>query len=350
VTLPREHDPAGDRRVLVVDDEPTIRDPLGRYLASRGYEVHTADSVTTAVTMVDRMQFGAMLCDVRMPGRSGLELLPEVLARDPDCAVVMLTGMNDAATATEALALGAVDYLTKPVELDRLAIAIGTALDRRRARMEERDIEQLVREEVALRTAALEREKLALRAHAIEVLSTLVTLTEAKIPFHAGHARRSAKLGAQLAVELALDADTVELIEIAGMVHDIGKIAIPDALLVKLEPLTAEEWLVVREHVRIGVDLLRPLRHLSPMLPFVRDHHECWDGSGYPEGSRGEEISIGGRILMVADAFTASVAGRAYDEPQSAAAALARLEQFAGTRFDPVVVRALRALVERQAI
>ena len=261
---PREHDPAADRRVMVVDDEASIRDPLGRFLSSRGYEVHSADSVASALALLDRLQFGALLCDVRMPGRSGLELLPETRSRDEDCAVVMLTGVNDAATATEALAQGAVDYLTKPVELDRLAIAI-------------------------------------------------------------------------------------ELIEIAGMVHDIGKIAIPDALLMKLEPLSADEWLTVREHVRIGVDLLRPLRHLSPMLPFVRDHHECWDGSGYPEGRRGEEISIGGRILMVANAYTASVAGRPYDDALTPAQALARVEQYAGTRFDPVVVRALRAVVERDA-
>ncbi len=334
---------------MVVDDESSIRDPLGRFLVARGYEVHTADSVSAAVALVDQMQFGALLCDVRMPGRSGLELLPEIRARDIDCAVIMLTGVNDAATATEALAHGAVDYLTKPIELERLAIAIGTALDQRRARMEDRDVERLVREEVALRTAALEREKLALRAHAIEVLSTLVTLTEAKLPFHAGHARRAAELSARLATELALEADTIELIEIAGMVHDIGKIAIPDALLVKLEPLSPDEWRVVRDHVRIGVELLRPLRHLSPMLPFVRDHHECWDGSGYPEGRRGEEISIGGRILLVADAFVASVAGRPYDEPLTPGDALARIEESAGTRFDPGVVRALRTLVERRA-
>ncbi len=346
---PREHDPAADRRVMVVDDEASIRDPLGRFLSSRGYEVHSADSVASALALLDRLQFGALLCDVRMPGRSGLELLPETRSRDEDCAVVMLTGVNDAATATEALAQGAVDYLTKPVELDRLAIAISKALERRRTRIEDRDVERLVREEVALRTAALEREKLALRAHAIEVLSTLVTLTEAKLPFHAGHARRAAALSVRLATELALDADTIELIEIAGMVHDIGKIAIPDALLMKLEPLSADEWLTVREHVRIGVDLLRPLRHLSPMLPFVRDHHECWDGSGYPEGRRGEEISIGGRILMVANAYTASVAGRPYDDALTPAQALARVEQYAGTRFDPVVVRALRAVVERDA-
>jgi putative two-component system response regulator len=347
VTPFRAADPTADRRVLIVDDEPSIREPLSRFLTARGYEVHTANAVAEAIVLLDRHQFGAILCDVRMPGQSGLDLLPIVRQRDEDCAVIMLTGVNDAATATESLAHGAVDYLTKPVELERLAQSISAALERRRVQMDERDVERLVREEVALRTAALEREKLALRAHAIEVLATVVTLSEAKVPFHAGHARRSAQLAARIAGVLGLDIDTIELVETAGRVRDIGKIAIPEGILVQLTPLNEAEQRIVREHVQISVELLTPLRHLAALLPFVHDHHERWDGTGYPEGLRGEDISIGGRILAVADAYVAVTSGRAYVGPLTPEAALARLEVEAGRQFDPAVLAALRTVIVR---
>ncbi len=334
-------DPAAMRRVLVVDDEPSIRDPLGRFLLARGYEVYSAEGASTALPLLERHQFGVILCDVRMPGRSGLDLLPEIRRRDPDCAVIMLTGLNDAATATEALSLGAVDYLTKPVELERLADSIGQALDRRRTQIDQRDVERLVREEVALRTAGLEREKLALRAHTVEVLATLVTLTEAKTPSRSGHARRMATVAARIAAAMELDADTVDLIETAGRICDIGKVAVPDAILARTGRLTPAETDAVREHVRIGVDLLMRLRHLAPLLPFIRDRHEWWDGSGYPAGLQGEAISIGGRILAVADEYVALTSGR----PLTPAAALDHFETHAGSRFDPAVVAALRAVV-----
>jgi putative two-component system response regulator len=341
----RAPDLAAERRVLVIDDEPSIREPLSRFLVSRGLEVLVADGAESAIAMLDRYQFGAILCDVRMPGRSGLDLLPVIRERDTDCAVIMLTGLNDAATATEAIALGAVDYITKPVELEHLARAITTALERRRMQIEQRDLQQLIREEVALRTASLEREKLALRAHAIDALATIATLTDARIPFHSGQSQRVSSLAARLAHALALDADTIELIEIAGRIHDIGKLAIPDAILVKTAPLTADEIAIVREHVIIGVELLTPLRHLAPLLPYVRDHHERWDGTGYPSGLRGEAISIGGRILAVADAFVAVTAGRPYFSAYAPRDAVAYLTTRAGTHFDPAVIAALQSIV-----
>jgi len=282
---------------------------------------------------------------VRMPGRSGLDLLPAVLALDPDCAVIMLTGLNDAATATESLALGAVDYLTKPVEFDRLAHAVDTALAQRRTRIEQRELQQLVREEVALRTAALEREKLSLRAHSIDVLSTIAALTEARVPFHAGQSTRVAQLATQLASRLGLDADTVEYIGIAARLHDIGTLALPDAIRTKTSPLTAEELAMIRAHVQTGVELLSPLRHLAPVIPFVRDHHERWDGSGYPQGLSGDAISIGGRILAVADAYVAVTDGRPYCAAMPPHEALAYLSSRAQTQFDPTVIDALRSLV-----
>lgn len=342
----RSADPTAERRVLVIDDEPSIREPLGKFLTARGFEVHTSSDGDGALHLTGAHQFGAILCDVRMPGRSGLDLLPIFREQDPDCAVIMLTGLNDAATATESIALGAVDYLTKPVELEHLARAVDTALTRRRTRIEQRDLEQLVREEVALRTAALEREKLSLRAHTIEVLSTIAALTEARVSFHAGHSARVATLARQLAVALGLDDDSAEYVHIAARLHDIGTLAVPDAIRVKTTPLTADEIATIRAHVQQGVELLTPLRHLAPVVPYIRDHHERWDGAGYPSGLSGKAISIGGRILAVADAYVAVTDGRPYSPAMPPHEALVYLTSRAGTQFDPAVIDALRTVIE----
>lgn len=338
-----------DRRILVVDDEASIRDAIGKFLRARGFDVIATDSAAVALEHLRATRFGAMLCDVRMPGMTGLELLPEARRLDPDLAVLMLTGLNDATTATEAIAGGATDYLLKPIELDHLEDAVSGALRRRRDRIEQRDVAGLVREEVSLRTAELEREKLALRGLSVSVLETVVTLFEARDAHRAGHSLRVGALGRDIARALRLDSETIGHVHVAGRLHDIGKIALPDSLLARAGALTPGDDAELRTHVAIGVQLLTPLKHLSPALPYVRDHHERWDGSGYPAGLQGAAISIGGRILAAADAFVVSTAGSAYSPPMPAADALARLAQVAGVQLDPEVVGALQQVARAPA-
>jgi response regulator RpfG family c-di-GMP phosphodiesterase len=337
-----------DHRILVVDDEQSIRDAIGRFLRARGFEVHVADTAAAALERLQTSRFAALLCDVRMPGASGMELLPQVRRIDPDLAVLMLTGLNDAATATEALSHGAMDYLLKPIELDRLEIAIGTALRKRREHIEQRDVAQLVREEVSLRTAELEREKLALRGLTVSVLEGIVTLMEAKDPYRAGHSQRVAALAGAVAQTLRLDNDAIGHVTLAARLHDIGKVALPEAILLKPAPLTPTEYEAVRQHVGVGVQILAPIKHFAPALPFVRDHHERWDGSGYPSRLRGEDISVGGRILAAADAFVAVTAGRPYFTALPPTDALPYLAHYVGTYFDPAVFRVLQQVVRVQ--
>ena len=334
------------KRLLVVDDEEAVRVPISRYLQSRGYEVHPAGSGAAALDLLGRLKFVGMVCDVRMPGMSGLETVPRALATDPALAVVMLTGVNDAPTATEALARGAADYLMKPVELPDLLHSVERALHKRDLSIEQRRVEALIREEVALRTSELEREKATLRSLTVSIAETLINAMEAKDVYLRGHSQRVAELGASMAQELGLSEDQVEAVRLAGRLHDVGKIGIRESILNKPGPLTPEEFAHVKDHVRIGMDILAPLRELGVALDYVHDHHEHWDGSGYPRGLKGAAISMGGRILAAADAFDALTSKRAYREPMAPEQVVEYLaSDGVGTLLDPAVFDVLSAVV-----
>jgi putative two-component system response regulator len=338
------------RRILLVDDEAAIRVALGKLLRTQGFEVETAESGRAALDALGRDRFTLMLCDIRMPGMTGLEVVPQALAIDPDLAVMMLTAVNDAASATEALSTGAVDYLLKPPELSELLQAAERAMKRRELSIEQRRVEALIREEVAIRTEELEREKLALRELTVGVAETLINAMEAKDVYLRGHSQRVADLAAAMAEQLGLDPDTVENIRLAGRLHDVGKIGIREAVLNKPDKLTLEEFEHVKDHVRVGMEILEPLRHLGVVLDYVWDHHEHWDGGGYPRGRKAAEITIGGRILAAADAFDAMTSRRAYREPMTAEQAITHLRTVSvGTLLDPKVFDALTVVVAKNA-
>ena len=333
------------RRILVVDDEATIRLALSRFLRTRGFEVEVADSGPAALEILAHSRFSLMLCDLRMPGVSGLDVVPRALALDMDLGIIMLTAVNDATSATEALTGGAFDYLTKPVELPDLQAAVERAMMRRIRSVERRAVDRLIREEVALRTVQLEREKGALRAMSISVAETLINAMEAKDLYLRGHSQRVAEIAAAIAVHLELDTMTVERVHTAGRLHDVGKIGIREAVLNKPGPLTHDEFAHVKDHVQIGLEILSPLHHLGDALLFIRDHHEHWDGGGYPFGRVADDITIGGRILTAADAFDALTSQRAYREPMTAAATLDYLRLQAGRLLEPRIYDALHAVV-----
>lgn len=340
--------PADIVRILVVDDEDTIRLVLAKYLRTRGFEVSTAESGNAALEMLAGARFDLMLCDVRMPGLSGVEILPAALERDPDLGIVMLSAVNDAPTATEAMANGVLDYLTKPIELQELHRAVTRALHKRTQLREQRRVERTIRDEVSARTQGLEQEKAHLSDLTVSVVEALVVAMEAKSEFQRGHSPRVAALSASIADYMGLAPDVVEDVRIAGRLHDVGILGIRDEVLNKPGSLTPDELEHVKDHVRIGVEILMPLRHIERAVIFVGDHHERWDGSGYPHHRASEHISIGGRILAAADAFDALVSRRSYREPVSPDEAIDRLREDSGRHFDPRVFEALRAVVKRR--
>ena len=347
--------PAGDATqrlsLLIADDESAVREVLHRAFAGWGYDVTAVPSGDAALALLRERSFALMFCDHRMPGMTGAQTVRAALAIDPDLAIVMLTAINDARLATEVLGMGALGFVTKPFDLDELRAAAEGALKKRSLRSEQRRVELLIRDEVAHRTEALEREKAALRALTVGIAETLINAMEAKDVYLRGHSQRVADLSASIAGHLGMDDDLVEQVRLAGRLHDVGKIGIQESVLNKPGKLTPEEFLHVKEHVRIGVEILAPLGHLGRVIEFVHDHHEHWDGGGYPRGRRGDAISPGGRVLAVADTFDALTSRRAYRDAVDLGKTLEYMSSLRGTQLDPDALAALMEVVqERRAL
>jgi putative nucleotidyltransferase with HDIG domain len=335
-------------RILVADGDDAIRHALGQLLGTRGHHVHACASGAAALALLETERFELVLCDAELPGLSGLELVQRALALDHDLAVLVLSRANDARAAMAALARGALEYLVTPIAASDLDAAVERAAHRRQLEIGRRSVERQIREEVLLRTMELEKEQSALRALTIGIAETLVNAMEAKDVYLRGHSQRVAEQAASVAEELGLHPDTVEDVRLAGRLHDIGKIGIREAVLNKPDALTAEEYAHVKEHVRIGMEILEPLRHIGAALDYIHDHHERFDGAGYPRGKRGAAISIGGRILAACDAFDAMTSRRAYREAFDEKHVIDDLRTHVGRLLDPAVFAALEKVVVRR--
>lgn len=341
-------DPAPKPSLLVVDDEEAIRNALHRYLSRQGFEVHAAGSAEEALVALRQRHPAVMLCDIRMPGMSGIDLVPQALAADPDLAVLMLSAVNDATSAALCMQRGAMDYLTKPVDLADLGRAVQRALKVRTATVAGRALDERIEEEVAARTAEIERERAKLERISVATLEALVNALEAKDPYMRGHSARIADMSATIAAELALPDDDIDRVRTAARLHDIGKIGTREAVLHKHGPLTPEEFAHVKQHVLVAVQILSPLPHLQGAVADIRGHHERWDGTGYPDGLRADDIPIGARVIAGAEVYDALTTSRPYQTKLEPADALERMADLAGTVLDPAVYQALAAVVARR--
>lgn len=335
--------------VLVVDDEESIRGALQKYLAHQQYDVYTAPSGEEALEALRRHRISLMLLDVRMPGINGLDVVPQALEADPDLAILMLTAVNDATSAALCMQRGAMDYLTKPIELVDLSRAVQRALRRRDTLMEDQRLNQQLKDAVATRSAQLRWERQRLERLSTATLDALVNVLEAKDAYFRGHSARVADLAATIAAELKLSDDEVEQTRVAGRLHDIGQIATPEAILNKQGPLTPEEFEQVRQHTVMGARILAPLTHLGPVIAFVRGHHERWNGAGYPDGLTGEAIPIGARVIGAVEVFDALSSARPYREKLTPEDAVRQMAELVETALDPRVHAALAAVIQRRA-
>jgi putative two-component system response regulator len=321
-------------RVLCVDDDAATRKLLVRLVAAAGHECVAADSVDDARRLLAEQTFSVVLCDIGLPGRSGLELLDELARTRPDIATVMVTGEDDPSVANTALQLGAYGYVTKPFGANELLIDLTNALHRRRL-----DAERRAASESALQ-----------RAYA-ETLTRLSRAVELHDTATGSHLERVGAYAAVIAQTLSLEPHRVELLRLAAPLHDIGKVVIPDQVLRKTGKLTPEERIAMQKHADVGHELLTgsgsELLELAATVAWT--HHERWDGSGHPRGLRGEEIPVEGRIVAVADVFDALTSERPYRPPMSHGEALAYLDDERGKAFDADTVDAFAASRERSA-
>ena len=339
---------AGVVTVLVVDDEEPIRNALRKFLKQQQFEVFTAGSADEALQHLRLHKVTLMLSDIRMPGTSGVDLVPQAIEIEPDLAILMLTAVNDATSAALCMQRGAMDYLTKPIELADLGRAVHRAIKRREMLLENRHLNQWLKEEVTTRTAELHRQQHRMERISTATLEALVNALEAKDPYLRGHSARVADLSANIATELGMSEEEVDRLRMAGRLHDLGKIGTRDAVVNKEGPLTPEEFEHVKQHVIIGAQILAPLVHLGEVVSMVKSHHERWDGTGYPDGLRGEEIPKGGRIISAAEVYDALTTSRPYQEKMTPEQAVERMEDLSGTVLDSTVYDALARIVGRR--
>jgi putative two-component system response regulator len=324
----------GGARILLVEDEENIRRSLAKFLKRLGYEVETAGSVPEAVHHLRPGRFDLVLTDLCLPGPSGLELLVEIHSRSPGTRMILMSAHADLSSAVRAIDQGVDHLLLKPFELEELRLRVEQSLARRRAERE-REQERLLLE-AELRQRETESKIWVLRAaHA------LAAAVEAKDAYTAGHATRVTGYALSIA-ELTGGIDLLRF-RLAGDLHDVGKIGVPDSVLNKPGRLTEEEFEQVRKHPETGARILEPLIDDPLVLGVVRWHHERWDGLGYPDGLAGERIPLPARVLAVADTLDAMTSRRAYREGLSWEVALSEIRRCAGTQFDPAVVAAFEA-------
>ena len=334
-------------KVLIVDDEAGIRDILSRKLSSAGFQCQSAPDGSTAMKLLKSSRADLVLLDVTMPGKSGAAVLKDIRAKYPDIAVIMVTAVADVQVVISLMKAGASDYVIKPVELNVLLFSIDRALEKRRLILENREYQLHLEQKVARQTKKI-------RQSFLNAITSLANALDAKDKYTHGHSRRVTETAVAIAREMGMPGETIDRIELAGLLHDIGKIGISEELLNKPSRLTAEEFQIVKAHPEIGERILEPLIEDREILVMIRHHHEYYDGSGYPDGLSGSQkpgepapgraaektLTPGTMALSVADAYDAMTSDRPYRPAMSVEAACAELVKGKNKQFCPDTVDA----------
>src|SRR5438128_5019871 len=326
-------------RVLIVDDEREITEILSDLFSDR-HKCTTAGSAEEALERLRESEFELVISDITMPGMSGLEMLPQVKSLSPYTVVVMISGMQTVESAIEALRLGAFDYLMKPFDLRQVEAVVKRALEHYELIVAKQRYENRLEELVEQRTAELDRAIDSLEDAYRSTLKALTAALETRDSETHGHSERVVSYSLRLGHEYGLERAQMKALEFGSLLNDIGKIGVPDAILRKPVKLTEEEWVRMREHPMHGQQILREIEFLEGAARVVAQHHERWDGSGYPLGLCGEEIDLNARIFAVADAFDAMISDRIYRRGKTYEAAAQELDDWIGRQFDSKVVAA----------
>lgn len=326
-------------RVLIVDDEVVVREILARKLSSLGYVCECSANGQTALDMMASRKFDIVLADIKMPEIGGCELVKKAAEVSPGSAVILIAPVVDIEVAVDALKDGAYDYITKPFSLEEVSISVSRALEKRRLVLENQNYQRTLEEQVASRTGQLEQ-ALGVLEHTYH--STLVALSKALDSRDAdpdGHSLRVTVYARQLCRRLGLSEAEIKVVEQGVLLHDIGKIGIPDELLRKRGKLSDSEWLLMRSHPEIGYRILSSIKFLKRAAQLVLHHHERYDGNGYPNSLKDDQISLGARVFSIANALDDLTSSGPFQTAMSFEAATGEIEKMSGIQLDPAIVR-----------
>ena len=334
-------------RILIVDDDDSVRDVISVLLREEGYNCASANGAEMALDLVGMEDTPLVISDMKMPGRDGLWLLETLRERYPDTSVIMLTGFGDTEAAVDCLRRGAVDYLLKPPKLTDLIRAIERALAKRRIDLARKRYQKKLERKVRDRTTEL---RAALKDIANTYQNTLLALVaalDAREHETSDHSQRVVSYTTAIAQRMGIQGAELDEIGRGALLHDIGKIGVPDAVLLKPGKLTPAEWTEMRKHPEIGFQMIQAIPVLSTPAQIVLSHQERWDGAGYPRNLARHELHVGARIFSVADTLDAMTSDRPYRKGTSFANAISEIARCANTQFDPEVVRAFLDIGEQ---
>jgi putative nucleotidyltransferase with HDIG domain len=345
-----------EHTVLFVDDEINILKALQRLLRSEDMEVVCASRGSEALEILEKVRAQVVVTDQRMPEMSGVDLLSHVRERHPDVVRMMLTGFTEMNIAVEAINRGEIYRLiTKPWNDDELRATIRQAFEQSDLKDEIKRLNQITREQnfkegkVRERTKQLAAKHQELRTAYVQTVGALAEAVDAKDTYTRGHSERVGVYASKIAREMGFAKDFIERVYIAGLLHDVGKIGVPDRVILKPDRLDAEEYAIIIQHPGIGAKILEPVSFLADVVPCVRHHHEWFDGCsrGYPDQIAGDKIPLPSRIILVGDTVEAMTSDRPYRKAMSLDAVVAELTKYAGSQFDPVCVDAFLRVLDR---
>lgn len=336
-------------RTLIVDDEPAIRSLAAKVLLQSGAACQMAGSAEEALQRIGREPFDVVVIDIRLPGLSGLELARRLKQREPDTALLMLTGMSDPQSVIAAMQAGAADYVTKPFTPQALIEAFGRAAERRQVRLDATRAAGL-RQAIVERTLEMQLLLADTGGDASALIQSYLAALRLRDTAAAVHAERVARLAADLGASLALPAPELERLANTALLHDIGKALLPDTVLSRAGGLSADDIQLVRRHPEYGFDVVRQIPAIAGCAPALLAQLEHWDGTGTPFGKRGDTILVEARVIAVANAFDVMTHPRPYAALRTAPEAVREIEACQGSMFDPDVVGALLAQFDLEPI
>ena len=319
--------------ILIVDDEEGIRKLLHQKLSGQGYQCQQAGSAEQALDELKRNSVDLVLLDIKMPGKSGIELLPEIKDAYPDTAVIMITATTDVNTAIDCMKQGAYDYISKPFNLDEVIHSVRRGMEKRRLELENRDYQQHLEQKVEEQTKEI-RESL------LGAMIALSFTLEAKDSYTAGHSRRVTDIAMAIGKKLSLNEDELTDLRWGSLLHDVGKVAVSEHIINKPGKLTAEEYKHIMTHPSVGASIVRSVVKNKGVLEIIEHHHALYNGRGLNQKLRGKGIPLLARIVAVADAYDAMTSARPYRAAMSREKALTEIRQGIGRQFDPLVANA----------
>jgi putative nucleotidyltransferase with HDIG domain len=334
-------------RVLAVDDESAACKLLSLILSPPAFHCSTASNGEEALAILQRERFDAVISDLHMPGIDGMELLVQVRQRYPHMAFLVTTGVDDVDVGVQAMRCGADDYLIKPLWESAVLVSLESALHKRQLEQQVENYRQHLEEMVAERTGQLQAALQQIEHSYEDTLQALGAAIDLRDSETAGHSQRVCRYSLEIARAMGWADKQLRSLARGAYLHDIGKLGVPDGVLLKPGPLTADERKLMQQHVQIGFDLLKDIPFLADAAEILIMHHERYEGGGYPRGLKGGEILLGARIFAVADTLDAITSDRPYRRASSFQSARETIRHLSGSQFDPQVVHVFLGIPEQ---